>query len=63
MVKNKKLVIETEKKRNPTIQTKNGFIANEFLFLPPILNWEFKKNWKMGHLQIDQMLDLSLIHI
>ncbi len=57
MVKNKKLVIETEKKRNPTIQTKNGFIANEFLFLPPILNWEFKKNWKMGHLQIDQMLD------
>lgn len=27
-----------------TIQTKSGFIANEFLFLPPILKENIRKN-------------------
>jgi len=40
-----------------TIQTKNGFITNEFLFLLPILNRNYQENRKMKQMQIDNMLE------
>jgi quinolinate synthase len=45
-------------KRNSTIQTKSGFFANEFLFLPPVVVHKLSGKLKnMEQLQIDQMLE------